>query len=303
MPHTFDGPRRPFGRVLTAMVTPMRADGTVDLEAAAALADRLVTEGNDGLVVNGTTGEAPTTTDAEKESLVRSVVGAVGSRAHVLAGVGTNDTAHSLHLARSAEAAGASGLLVVAPYYSKPTQAGLLAHVLEIADAGEVPIMLYDIPGRCAVEFAAQTTVRLAEHPRIVAMKDAKGDLQAATRLHRRTDLGWYSGDDAMTLPHLSLGGAGVVGVTTHLATPQYVTLVDAVDKGDLAAAVGLHRQLQPAVDAVMTRIPGAAAAKAVLAAQRLLPSRAVRLPLAPATDEEAEAIVGCVREALGAGA
>lgn len=289
MPETTSGPHRPFGRVLTAMVTPMREDSSVDLDAAAALAEHLVSVGNDGLVVSGTTGEAPTTSDAEKQDLLRAVVGAVGGRAHVLAGVGTNDTAHSVHLAGQAAAAGATGLLVVAPYYSRPTQAGLIAHVRAVADATELPVMLYDIPARCGVEFATETTVRLAEHPRVVAMKDAKGDLQAATRVQNATALGWYAGDDAMTLPHVAMGGAGVVGVTSHVATPLYVDLVDALDKGDLLTAVSIHRRLQPAVDAVMTRMPGAVAAKAVLAALGRIPGRAVRLPLATATADEAE--------------
>lgn len=301
MPHTAAGPLRPFGRLLTAMVTPMRGDGSVDMEAAAALADHLVAQGNDGLVINGTTGEAPTTTDAEKSSLVRAVVAAVGDRAHVLAGVGTNDTAHSVHLAHQAAAAGAHGLLLVAPYYSRPTQAGLFAHATTVADATDLPVMLYDIPGRCAVEFATETIIRLAEHPRIVAMKDAKGDLQAATRVQTAAELGWYAGDDAMTLPHVALGGAGLVGVTTHAASAHYVRMLDALDKGDLITAVTIHRGLQPAVDAVMTRMPGAVAAKAVLAAAARIPTRTARLPLATATDDEAARLHADVSAALAA--
>jgi len=301
MPHTVAGPSRPFGRLLTAMVTPMRADTSVDLDAAAALADRLVAEGHDGLVVSGTTGEAPTTTDAEKTDLLRAVVAAVGGRAHVVAGVGTNDTAHSIHLAREAAAAGAHGLLLVAPYYSKPTQAGLIAHTTAVADATDLPVMLYDIPGRCGVEFATETIIRLAEHPRIVAMKDAKGDLQAATRVQRVAELGWYSGDGAMTLPHLALGGAGVVGVATHVAGPYYVRMLDAVDKGDLPTAVVLHRCLQPVEDAIMTRLPGAVAVKAVLAVAGRIPTREVRLPLATATGDEAASLHTGVAEGLAA--
>ncbi|MGF1645478.1 MAG: 4-hydroxy-tetrahydrodipicolinate synthase [Kineosporiaceae bacterium] len=301
MPHTVAGPSRPFGRLLTAMVTPMRPDGSVDLDAAAALAEHLVAQGNDGLVLNGTTGEAPTTTDAEKRDLIRAVLAAVGERAHVVAGVGTNDTAHSVHLAREAAAAGAHGLLLVAPYYSKPTQAGLIAHTTAVADTTDLPVMLYDIPGRCGVEFTTETIVRLAGHPRIVAMKDAKGDLPAATRVQAAVALGWYSGDDAMTLPHAALGGAGLVGVTSHVASPQYVRLLDAVDKGDLVTAVTVHRGLQPAVDAVMTRSPGAVAAKAVLAAGGRIPTRTARLPLATATDDEAATLHADVTAALAA--
>jgi 4-hydroxy-tetrahydrodipicolinate synthase len=301
MPHTAAGPLRPFGRLLTAMVTPMRADGSVDVVAAAALAEHLVAQGNDGLVVNGTTGEAPTTSDAEKADLVRAVVSAVGARAHVIAGVGTNDTAHSVHLARQAAAAGAHALLLVAPYYSRPTQAGLLAHSTTVADATDLPVMLYDIPGRCAVEFATETIIRLAEHPRVVAMKDAKGDLQAATRVQAAAEIAWYSGDDAMTFPHVALGGAGVVGVTTHVASPHYVRLLDALDKGDLITAVTIHRGLQPAVDAVMTRMPGTVSAKALLASAGRIPARTARLPLATATDDEAARLHADVTAALAA--
>lgn len=301
MPHSAAGPLRPFGRLLTAMVTPMRVDGSVDVDAAATLAEHLIAHGHDGIVLNGTTGEAPTTSDAEKSDLVRAVVGAVGDRAHVLTGVGTNDTAHSVHLAREAAAAGAHGLLLVAPYYSRPTQAGLIAHSTLVADATDLPVMLYDIPGRCAVEFTTDTIIRLAGHPRIVAMKDAKGDLQAATRVQRVAELGWYSGDGAMTLPHVAIGGAGVVGVATQLASPYYVRMLDAVDKGDLSMAVALHRGLQPVEDAVMTRMPGVVAAKAVLAAEGLIPTRTARLPLATATDDEAASLRADVTEALAA--
>lgn len=269
------------------MVTPMHADGSVDLAAAAALAEYLVDQGNDGLVVSGTTGEAPTTSDVEKDMLLRTVIDAVGSRARVVAGVGTNDTAHSIELARAAEKAGAHGLLLVAPYYSRPTQAGLIAHVMAIADATGVPVMLYDIPARSAVEFTTDTLITLAGHPRVIAVKDAKGDLAAATRVLCRVDLAWYSGDDASTLPQLAIGGAGLVGVTTHVASVAYRQLFDAFDRGDLASAIRIHRRLQPTVDAVMTRLPGAVAAKAALHALGRLPSAMVRLPLVPATTSE----------------
>ena len=205
----------------------------------------------------------------------------------MLAGVGTNDTAHSVELARRAAAAGADGLLVVAPYYSRPTQAGLLAHVRTVADATDLPVMLYDIPGRSAVAFATETLLRLGEHPRVVAVKDAKGDLQAATRVMSGSDLAFYSGDDGMTLAFLAHGGAGVVGVTTHLLGPLFARLVAAVDAGDLPGAVAEHRAALPLVDAVMTRLPGLVAVKAALALLGLVPTDAVRLPLVPADDEE----------------
>ncbi|HET6704971.1 4-hydroxy-tetrahydrodipicolinate synthase, partial [Amycolatopsis sp.] len=170
-------PGRPFGRVLTAMATPFDADGALDLKRAQELAEHLVELGNDGLVVNGTTGESPTTSDAEKQELVRAVVEAVGDRATVVAGAGTNNTAHSVEQAKQAEAAGAHGLLVVTPYYSRPSQAGLFAHFTTVADSTGLPVLLYDIPPRSVVPIEVDTLLRLAEHPRIVAVKDAKGDL------------------------------------------------------------------------------------------------------------------------------
>src|ERR687894_603785 len=198
-------PGRPFGRVLTAMVTPFDTDGRLDLARAEELAAHLVDLGNDGLVVNGTTGEGPTTTDAEKAELVRAVVGAVGGRATVVAGAGTYDTAHSVHLAREAEKSGAHGLLVVTPYYSRPPQSGLLAHFTAVADATDRPVMLYDIPPRSVVSIEVDTLRRLAEHPRIKGVKDAKGDLLAGSRVLASTELAYYSGDDALNLPWLAV--------------------------------------------------------------------------------------------------
>ncbi len=203
-------PTPPFGRLLTAMVTPFAADGSLDLDGAARLASYLVDEqGHDGLVINGTAGESPTTTDAEKSELLHAVVEAVGDRASVIAGVGTFNTHHTLELAAEAARAGAHGLLVVTPYYSKPPQSGLLAHFTEVADATDLPVILYDIPHRAGVAIATETMLRLAEHPRIVAVKDAKGDLAASARVIAQTDLAYYCGDDALTLPLLSVGGVG----------------------------------------------------------------------------------------------
>lgn len=290
-------PARPFGAVLTAMASPMTLDGTLDLAAAGALASHLMASGHDGLVVSGTTGEAPTTSDEEKDRLLRAVVEAVGGRGPVVAGVGTNDTAHTVELARRAEAAGADGLLVVSPYYSRPSQDGLFAHVRTVADATVLPVMLYDIPVRSGVQFETETLLRLGEHPRVVAVKDAKGDLQAATRVMAGSDLAFYSGDDGMTLAFLAHGGAGVVGVTTHLLGPAFARLVAAVDAGDLPAALAEHRAALPLVDAVMTRMPGLVAVKAALHLLGLVPTPAVRLPLVPATDEQ----TGDLRAALSA--
>jgi 4-hydroxy-tetrahydrodipicolinate synthase len=289
---------RPFGALVTAMATPFRQDGSLDLEATAALAVHLVDAGTEGLVVNGTTGESPTTSDAEKADVVRAVVEAVGDRAHVVAGVGTNDTAHSAVLARQAAAAGAHGLLVVSPYYSKPSQEGLEAHVRAVADAGGLPVMLYDIPGRTAVEFRTETLLRLAEHPHVVAVKDAKGDLQAATRVLAGSDLAVYSGDDGLLLPYLAIGGVGVVGVTTHLAAPAYSRLLAAHDAGDTATAREEHHGLQPLVDAVMTRMQGAVAVKTALHALGHLPSAAVRLPLVEPGAAQREELVAALAAA-----
>ena len=280
-------PDRPFGAVLTALASPMTVDGSLDLDATGALAVHLLASGHDGLVVSGTTGEAPTTTDDEKDQLLRAVLEAAGGRGHVVAGVGTNDTAHSVRLARRAAAAGAHGLLVVAPYYSRPTQDGLVAHVRAVADATDLPVMLYDIPGRSCVQFETETLLRLGEHPRVVAVKDAKADLQAATRVMSGSDLAYYSGDDGMTLAYLAHGGSGVVGVTTHLLGASFARMVTAVDAGDLLTAIAEHRASLPLVDAVMTRLPGLVAVKAALHLLGLIPHDAVRLPLVPVTDAQ----------------
>jgi 4-hydroxy-tetrahydrodipicolinate synthase len=237
----------PFGRVLTAMVTPFAADGSVDLDAAADLAGYLVDEmGNDGLVISGTTGESPTTSDAEKADLLRVVIDAVGDRATILAGVGTFDTEHTLDLAGTAAKLGAAGLLVVTPYYSKPPQVGVLEHFRRVADSTDVPVMLYDIPGRTAVAIATDTMLQLAEHPRIVGVKDAKGDLTASARVIAETELAYYSGDDAMTLPLLSVGAVGVVGTSTHFSAVGTRQMIEAYLAGDVATALRLHQQLLP---------------------------------------------------------
>jgi 4-hydroxy-tetrahydrodipicolinate synthase len=280
--------RRPFGRLLTAMVTPLRADGSVDLPGAARLATYLVDEqGNDGLVINGTTGESPTTTDAEKESLVRAVVEAVGDRAHVVAGVGTNDTRHTVELARSAEKAGAAGLLVVTPYYNRPPQAGLLEHFRTVADATGLRILVYDIPHRTGLAIETATMLRLAEHERIVGVKDAKGSFVDSSQVLRRTDLAYYSGDDANTLPLLSIGGVGLVGTSTHLTGVGAKQLIEAYDRGDMAGALALHRRLLPAFTGIF-RTQGTILVKAALNLLDL-PGGPVRPPLINASPAEVD--------------
>jgi 4-hydroxy-tetrahydrodipicolinate synthase len=277
----------PFGRVLTAMVTPFTADGALDLTAAQALATHLVEAGNDGLVISGTTGESPTTSDEEKDALLRAVVEAVGDRAHVVAGVGTYDTAHSLELAKHAEKAGAAGLLIVTPYYSKPPQTGLVRHFTAIAEATGLPAMLYDIPGRTGTPIETQTLIALAKHPQIVAVKDAKGDLYRSTVVLAETDLAFYSGEDALNLPLLAVGAVGVVSVVAHVAAGRYVEMVRAVDAGDLAEARRVNNDLLPAVRGIMSRMQGAIAVKAALQLLGVLPQRTTRPPLMDATDEE----------------
>lgn len=273
------------------MVSPMRPDGSLDLEAAQRVAQHLVEHGHDGIVVNGTTGESPTTSDAEKVELIRAVVEAVGDRARVTAGAGTNDTAHSIELARAAEKAGAHGLLVVAPYYNKPPQEGLRAHCTAIADATDLPVMLYDIPGRVGIPITTESLIELARHPRIAAVKDAKGDLWAATRVMTQTDLLWFSGDDVSNLAHLGNGAVGVVSVVGHVAGDAYAEMVASVDKGDLLRARELHRQLVPVVDAIMNITQGAIMAKAALRELGVIDSAAVRLPLVEATPDQVAAV------------
>ncbi|HEY8981729.1 MAG TPA: 4-hydroxy-tetrahydrodipicolinate synthase [Streptomyces sp.] len=278
-------PQTPFGRVLTAMVTPFAADGAIDLDGAQRLASHLVDAGNDGLIVNGTTGESPTTSDAEKSDLVRAVLEAVGDRAHVIAGVGTNDTHHSVELAKAAEKTGAHALLVVTPYYNKPPQEGLYRHFTTVADATGLPVMLYDIPGRSGVPVSTDTLVRLAEHPRIVANKDAKGDLAAASWAIARSGLAWYSGDDMLNLPLLSVGAVGFVSVVGHLVTPELRALVDAYISGDVHKAAEIHHRLLPVFTGIF-RTQGVMTTKAALALQGL-PAGPLRLPMVECSPEE----------------
>jgi 4-hydroxy-tetrahydrodipicolinate synthase len=275
-----------FGQMVTAMITPMTPDGAIDFDGAARLAEYLVTDmRNDGLVVNGTTGEAPTTTDAEKERLLQVVLEAVGSRAKVVAGVGTNITAHTIELARSAERAGAHGLLVVTPYYSKPPQPALEAHFTAVADATGLPVLIYDIPARTGVAVATDTLVRLAAHPRIVGVKDAKDDPSATSHVLARTDLVYYCGTDLLNLPWLSLGAVGFVSVVGHVVGDRLHEMIDAFGSGDTARARQIHYELIPVYDGLF-RNQGVVMAKAAL---ELLgqPGGALRAPLLAATGAE----------------
>ncbi|HEY3902637.1 MAG TPA: 4-hydroxy-tetrahydrodipicolinate synthase [Streptosporangiaceae bacterium] len=286
---TSQTPEPPFGRLLTAMVTPMTSDGAVDYAGAAKLADYLVTQmRNDGIVVSGTTGESPTTSDEEQDRLLRTVIEAVGDRAHIVAGVGTNDTAHTIKLAKQAERAGADGLLVVTPYYNKPPQSGLVAHFTAVADSTDLPVLLYDIPGRAGIPIKTETLIQLAEHPRIVGVKDAKQDFGGATTVMLATDLVFYSGDDVVNLPWLSIGAVGCISVIAHVVGDRIAEMIDAYLAGDVATATGVHRELMPVVTGLMTRTQGAISAKAALALVGL-PKWSNRLPLVDATPAEIE--------------
>ncbi|GAA4476616.1 4-hydroxy-tetrahydrodipicolinate synthase [Rhodococcus olei] len=287
---------RPFGTILTAMVTPFTADGKLDVDAGVRLATHLVDGGCDGLVLAGTTGESPTTTESEKLELMRAVVAAVGDRAKIVAGAGSNDTAHSVELARDAARAGADGLLVVTPYYSKPPQSGLLAHFTAVADATDLPVMLYDIPPRSVVPIETETIYRLAEHPRIKAVKDAKGDLAAGAELIANTDLQFFSGDDPLNLPWLSVGAVGFVSVIGHLVPGGLRDLLDAYRVGDVARAREINAGLLPVIRAV-GRLGGVSASKAGLRLQGIEVGDP-RLPQVPPTPEQVAVLAADLRAA-----
>jgi 4-hydroxy-tetrahydrodipicolinate synthase len=281
----------PFGRLMTAMITPMTADGAVDYDGAAKLADYLVSDmRNEGLVVNGTTGEAPTTTDEEKARLLKVVREAVGGRVTVIAGVGTNITAHSIELARQAEKAGANGLLVVTPYYSRPAQDALVAHFTAVADATALPALIYDIPGRTGTALASDTLVRLAAHPRIVGVKDAKDDLTASAAVLSRCDLAYYSGTDTLSLPLWSIGGVGVISVTAHVVGDRVHAMLEAFTAGRVAEAAQLHQAMLP-VNVGLFRNQAAVMTKAALDLLDL-PGGGVRGPLLPASDAERRTLI-----------
>lgn len=285
-----------LGTVLTAMVTPFKPDGSLDTDAAGRLATRLVDSGCDGLVLSGTTGESPTTTDDEKLALLRAVLDAVGDRARIIAGVGTYDTAHSIRAAKSAEAEGAHGLLVVTPYYSRPLQTGLLAHFTAVADATALPVVLYDIPPRSMVPIEWDTIRTLAEHPNIVAVKDAKGDLHGGGQIIAETGLAYYSGDDALNLPWLAMGAVGFVSVWGHLAASQLRDMLSAFNSGDVATARKINVTLGPLAHA-QARLGGVTLSKEGLRLQGF-EAGDPRLPQIPATPEQLDALAADMRAA-----
>ncbi|MET7908642.1 4-hydroxy-tetrahydrodipicolinate synthase [Streptomyces avermitilis] len=289
----------PFGRALCAMITPFTAAGTLDLDGARLLADRLVSEGCDGLVLSGTTGESPTTTDVEKSALVRAVREAVGDRASIVAGVGTADTRHTVELALEAEKAGADGLLVVTPYYSRPPQEAVEAHFRDIADASGLPLVLYDIPGRTGTRIEPATMIRLAEHPRIVAVKDCAYDLLGTHKVLARTELAYYAGCDEYVLALYASGGTGYVSTVANVAPGHFRSILDAFDAGDPARAARLQQRAVPLIESMMAAgLPGTVTAKALLG--RLgLPAGPVRAPLRPAGRETADGLLAVYEELI----
>ncbi|HLS04368.1 MAG TPA: 4-hydroxy-tetrahydrodipicolinate synthase [Actinomycetales bacterium] len=291
-------PRRPFGAVITAMATPMLPSGAVDFKSARQLAAHLVSSGHDAIVLSGTTGESPTTHSPDKIDLIRAVVAEVGQSATVIAGAGSNDTAHTVRMARDAETAGAQGLLVVTPYYSKPSQEGVYRHITAVADATDLPVMLYDIPGRTSLKLSDTTIERLAEHDRIVALKDATGDVFNGIRLMQKTGLAWYSGDDGLNLPFLALGASGMVSVAGHAYGRQLRAMVDAVDAGDLATARQAFTTMAPFIEAIDPDLPWAVAAKAAAQILGVIAHRCVRLPLVEAREDQVQLLAKILDDA-----
>lgn len=287
-----------FGSVLVAMVTPMDPDGRVDVDAACALATRLVEDGADGIVLSGTTGESPTTHQPEKDALVREVAAAVGTRARIVAGAGSNDTRHAVRIAEGAQRSGAHGLLVVAPYYNRPSQEGVYRHIRGVVDATDLPVMLYDIPGRTGVTISDGTLDRLAEHERVLAVKDATGNVPAGFARMRRTGLAFYSGDDSLNLAWLAHGAVGVVSVVGHVVAGRYAEMVACIARGDLRGAQDLSVELAGVCDAIMGAGQGAVFAKAALEILGVIPHRSVRLPLVAADESEVAELAGRLRAA-----
>ena len=286
----------PFGRLATAMVTPFKKDLSIDWDGVATLAQHLLSTGHDAIIVNGTTGEAPTTSDDEKDQIVKVVKDAVAGKAKVVAGAGNNETSHSVEQALRAQKAGADGLLVVTPYYNKPPQAAIEAHFRAIADASDLPVMMYDIPGRTGMQIEPDTIVKLSEHPRIVALKDAKGDVASTSWVIKRSGIPVYSGDDILNLPLLSVGAVGFVSVCGHTVGKDLRELLDSWFAGNTARALEIHQKLLPVFTGTF-RTQGAILTKAALNLMGL-PGGYTRLPLVDATDAQ----IAQLREDLRAG-
>ncbi|MEY3846123.1 MAG: hypothetical protein RJA66_390 [Actinomycetota bacterium] len=280
-----------FGQTLVALVTPMTADGEVNWADTEKLIDYVISNGADGVVVTGTTGETSTLTDAEKIKLVEVGKSVSGGRAKIITGGGSNETAHAMQLYKASEKAGADGIMIVTPYYNKPTQAGVLTHFRMVADSTDLPVILYDIPGRTGVAISQDTFHRASKHPNIIAVKDAKGDLAQATRIMNETGLFYFSGDDSNLLPHLSIGAVGCISVTANIAPAAYRELIDAANRNDFHHALKVHNSLDPLQRAAMTHVPGTVAAKYILNGLGVISSPRVRLPLVGPEDAEAARI------------
>lgn len=281
----------PFGQVLVALVTPMTADGEVAWDDVEKHVDAVISAGADGIVVSGTTGETATLTDAEKLQLVRTAKSVAAGRAKIITGGGSNETAHAIEHYKDSQDAGVDGVMIVTPYYLKPTQAGILAHFRLVADSVDLPVILYDIPGRTGVPIKYETFIRAAKHPNIVAVKDAKGDFAEVSRILNETDLLYFSGDDANVLPHLALGAVGLIGVTANISAAPYRTIVDAINANDLATAQAAFQALEPLVRGTMTRVPGTVSTKYILHGLGRIGSPRVRLPLVGPEEHEAALI------------
>jgi 4-hydroxy-tetrahydrodipicolinate synthase len=275
----------PFGRLTTAMITPFKTSGEIDWTGVEKLAAHLVSTGHDGLVLNGTTGEAPTTSDDEKDEIIKVVRKAVGSNIKIVAGAGNNETSHSVEQAKRAAKAGADGLLVVTPYYNKPPQAGIIAHFTAMADATDLPVVMYDIPGRTGIEIESDSIVKLFEHPKIVALKDAKGNVAATSWVIKRCGIPVYSGDDILNLPLLSVGAVGVISVCGHTVGKEIKEMLDAWFAGNSTKALEIHQKLLPIYTGTF-RTQGAILTKAALNLMGL-PGGSTRLPLVDATDAQ----------------
>ncbi len=280
-----------FGQTLVALVTPMTADGEVDWADTEKLIDYVISNGADGVVVTGTTGETSTLTDAEKIKLVEVGKSVSAGRAKIITGGGSNETAHAMQLYKASEKAGADGIMIVTPYYNKPTQAGVLTHFRMVADSTDLPVILYDIPGRTGIAISHDTFHRASKHPNIIAVKDAKGDLAQATRIMNETGLFYFSGDDSNLLPHLSIGAVGCISVTANIAPAAYRELIDAANRNDFHHALKVHNSLDALQRAAMTHVPGTVAAKYILNGLGVISSPRVRLPLVGPEDAEAARI------------
>ena len=286
----------PFGRLITAMITPFAKDGSIDWDGVATLANHLADHGHDAIAVNGTTGEAPTTKSSEKLEIIKVVKSTVGSRVKVLSGAGDNETSYTVEQAKRSADAGADGLLIVTPYYNKPPQAGIEAHFKAVASATDLPIMMYDIPGRTGVEIESDTIVRLFELPNIVALKDAKGNLAATSDVIARCGIPVYSGDDILNLPFLSIGAVGFVSVCGHTVGSELKAMLDAWFAGDAARALEIHQKLIPVFKGTF-KTQGAILTKAAMNLMGL-PGGTTRLPLVDATPAQ----IATLREDLIAG-